>query len=120
MSLQTIVDADECGACAAIALGEIDDLRRGNSGYLADALGGVFRSTSAQRVFSESVTREIVPVLEATREEHVHDPQRERCIGTRTDCDPFVALCRGSRAQWVDGDDPSTALARLENEGPEV
>src|SRR5436190_10801867 len=120
MSLESIIHANERGAGASVALGELRDLCRGDSGNFLDALGGVLASSGAQLVLTQRMSREIVAVLEPQPEDYVHHPESERGIRPRPDGNPLVALGGGSGAQRIDGDDRRASLASLEDEWPEM
>src|SRR5262245_27567248 len=63
---------------------------------------------------------EIVSILELSLEEDVHHTESERRVRSGANRNPFIALSRRARAQWIDRNNRRAATASLEHEGPEM
>ena len=84
------------------------------------ARGRPLRRALAQRLGADGVALDVVAVLEAVAEDHVHHAQGQRGVGTRQQRQVLVRLLRGARAEGIDGDELRAPPPRLLDEGPEV
>src|SRR5690606_6528525 len=63
---------------------------------------------------------DIIVIDEVLADQHVHDPERERGVGARTDRHPLVGRAGGSRADWINDNHASPGFARAHDDRPKV
>jgi hypothetical protein len=87
------------------------DRARVDAGHRGGPLGSVRRDVGGERVEADGVPRHELAVVEALRDQHVHDPEREGRVGARPQEQHLVGLGRRLGAPHVDGDHVRAAAA---------
>ena len=87
---------------------------------LATRSGGVLRRARPRGARSPRVRRDVLGVVQALGDDHVHEPERQRRVGARQRAHVPVGRRGRARPQRVDHDDPRARLARLLDDRPQV
>jgi hypothetical protein len=80
----------------------------------------VVPARAPERVEAERVAGDVVVIEQLVADQHVHQAERQRAVGSRQQRDVLVALVGGRRAAGVDGDQAGTAPFRFLRQAPEV
>ena len=99
---------------ATVILGQCTHLLRANATDLSSALGCPLQRVRAQGVPAQRVLGDVVVVQPVMGDQLVHQRQRQRCVGARTQRDVFVAFVGRFAFARVDADELGTvALGHL-------
>jgi hypothetical protein len=123
-ALSVVLDADEPadgrGARGGVGARERHDLLGRDARHLLRALGRPGRELRRETLEPLGVRRDVLGVVKALGDDHVHEPERERRVGTRERAHVPVGRRGRPRAQRVDDDHAGARLARLLHDRPLV
>ena len=96
------------------------DLRRLDSADRCNPLRAVLARPFAQLIEPQRMPAQVVVIDEIVANEHVHEAERERGVGSRQQGDVGVALFRGERAVGIDSDELRTEALGLLRARPKM
>ena len=111
---------DDRRPCRRVLAGERDDLRGGEAGDAGDPLRRVLQCPRAQGVEAVRIALDVVGVVQVLVQDHVHQPKRERGVGSGLHLQVHVGRLRGARAHRVDHNHARACLAGTLHERPQM
>ena len=103
VALHAVVEADDGGFGSAVLACEADDAYLIETGDAGDFRRGIVLYPRHQAIEAERVFFDVVVVKQIFVDEHVHQPQGQRRIGSRQQRQMLVAFLRRLAAVGIDG-----------------